>query len=441
MSTPEHPAPYATAPAASRASPPAADAPGQDPPPAPHDAQECARRIAALRALVEAGIQISATLSLDVALQRLVDVGRGVLGARYAAIGEIDPDTCHLNRFLYSGLDPATAAAIGTLPRGHGILGALLHEAKPLRLANLAADPRSVGFPANHPPMRSFLGVPVVARGRVFGRLYFTEKEGADCFSAEDEQLALGLAAQAAVAIENAWLFEEVRQQQEQLVSAQRLSAIGTLAATIGHELRNPLSVISNAAYFLRGKVSSDDPRAARNLELIAQEVRRSTRIIEELLDFSRARPPQPVPISAATLVRETLAHREIPPQVTVETHLAADGPRLFVDPVQMEQALGNLVTNAVEAMPEGGTLRLEATTVEGRTRLQVHDTGVGIAPEHLPRIFEPLFTTKTRGFGLGLALARRVVEAHQGTLRVQSEVGRDTTITLELPPAPPAES
>lgn len=394
----------------------------------------CMRQVANLRALVDAGIQISAELSLDRALQRIVDVGRGVLRARYAALGVVGHEAARLERFLFSGMSEEEARQIGSPPVGKGILGALLREARPLRLKDLTQDPRSVGFPPHHPPMHSFLGVPIIARGRVFGRLYFAEKEGADEFTEEDEQLALALAAQAAVAIENASLFQEVQEQQDQLMRAQRLRDIGALAATIGHELRNPLSTIQNAAFLLDARVPKDDPRVARNLEIIRQEVQRATRIIEDLLEFSRVRPPQPVPVDAAALVQEALSRQELPANILVENAITPGGPKVCVDPVQMEQVLGNLISNAVEAMPDGGTLRLQATQRNGHTLIQVSDTGVGIPPENLTRIFEPLFTTKTRGVGLGLALVRRVVEAHAGNVHVESSVGQGTTITIELP-------
>lgn len=401
------------------------------------------QRVRDLGALVEAGIAITSELSLDKVLQRIVDVARGVLHARYAALGVVDAELKH---FVFSGIDTETQARIGRLPEGRGILGALLREARPLRLRDLTQDPRSVGFPPHHPPMRSFLGVPIISRGRVFGRLYFTEKQGADEFSEEDESLALSLAAQAAVAIENAHLFQETQEQQERLLRAERLSAIGTLAATVSHELRNPLSVINNAVFFLSTKVSREDPRVVRNLEIICREVQTATHVIEDLLDFARSRPPQVTPVAAELLVRDALSRQQVPENVRVENLVPKGLPPLCVDPGQMQQVLSNLIENAVHAMPDGGILRLEGAAKSGRATLRLSDTGVGIAPENLSRIFEPLFTTRSRGVGLGLALVRRALEAHGGRVSVESEVGKGTTFILDLPtveadrkPIPPA--
>ncbi|MBI1987395.1 MAG: GAF domain-containing protein [Nitrospinae bacterium] len=394
------------------------------------------QRVRDLAALVEAGIAITSELSLDKVLQRIVDVARGVLRAHYAALGVVAEGDAQLERFFVSGIDAETQAQIGLLPVGRGILGALLREGKPLRLRDLTKDPRSVGFPPHHPPMRSFLGVPIISRGRVFGRLYFTEKQDEDEFSEEDESLALSLAAQAAVAIENARLFQETQEQQERLLRAERLSAIGTLAATVSHELRNPLSVINNAVFFLSTKVPRDDPRVVRNLEIIRREVQTATHVIEDLLDFARSRPLHVTPVEAELLVRDTLIRQQMPVNMHVENLVPKELPPLCVDPGQMQQVLSNLIENAMQAMPDGGTLRLEGAAGGGRATLRVSDTGVGIAPENLSRIFEPLFTTRSRGVGLGLALVRRMVEAHGGHVSVESEVGKGTTFILELPTA-----
>jgi signal transduction histidine kinase len=178
-----------------------------------------------VQALVEAGIALSSELSLDALLQRLVETAAELTGARYAALGVIDAAGRELERFVTHGVDPETHAAIGDLPRGRGILGVLIREARPLRLHSITEDARSVGFPPNHPPMRTFLGVPIVLRGVAYGNLYLTEKaDGAD-FADEDEELVALLASQAAVAIENARLYESSRAWIRQLESIDEISA------------------------------------------------------------------------------------------------------------------------------------------------------------------------------------------------------------------------
>jgi signal transduction histidine kinase len=202
-----------------------------------------------LRGLVDAGIALSSELSLDDLLQKLAETAAWLTGARYAALGVIDETGTALERFLTTGIAPETHAAIGELPRGRGILGVLITDATPLRLESIADDPRSVGFPANHPPMRGFLGVPILLRGRAYGNLYLTEKaEGP--FTAEDQELVETLASQAAVAIENARLYADATNWSAQL---EALNEVGTaLAGEI--ELPRLLQLICRR---LRGLISA----------------------------------------------------------------------------------------------------------------------------------------------------------------------------------------
>jgi two-component system, NarL family, sensor histidine kinase DevS len=182
------------------------------------------RETGRLRALVETGIAINSELSLDGVLERIVEAAARVTGARYAALGVIDPTGSGLERFVTYGLTPEVETQIGSPPHGRGILGVLIHDQRPLRLHDLAQDPRSVGFPPGHPPMRSFLGVPIMLRGVAFGNLYLTEKDAGD-FTDEDEDLVALLAAQAAVAVENARLYEAATAWSQQLESLNELGA------------------------------------------------------------------------------------------------------------------------------------------------------------------------------------------------------------------------
>jgi signal transduction histidine kinase len=182
-----------------------------------------------LRALFEAGLAVSSELSLEALLRRLVEAAAELTGARYAALGVIDASGSELEQFITHGIDDDLRAEIGAPPRGRGILGVLIREAKPLRLHDLAEDPRSVGFPPGHPPMHSFLGVPIMLRGVAYGNLYLTEKESGEDFTDEDAELVTLLAGQAAVAIENARLYEASARWSRQL---QSLEEVGNALAT-----------------------------------------------------------------------------------------------------------------------------------------------------------------------------------------------------------------
>src|SRR6266545_4175228 len=176
--------------------------------------------------LLEAGMTLASQLSLPAILQRLADLAVELTEARYGALGVLGRDGMLVD-FITTGMTEDQRRAIGHLPVGRGILGVLIRDVRPLRLVDLTQDPRSVGFPPNHPPMRSFLGAPVVARGLVYGNLYLTEKQGAEEFSFEDEAALTVLAAQAGVAIDNARLYEEAQQR------SRRLEALRELAGAI----------------------------------------------------------------------------------------------------------------------------------------------------------------------------------------------------------------
>ncbi len=195
-----------------------------------------------LRAIVDAGVALASELSLDAVLQKIVETAAELTGARYAALGVIDPSGQALERFVVTGIDEETQAAIGDVPRGRGILGALIQDAKPLRLENLAEDPRSVGFPPNHPPMRAFLGVPILLRGVAYGNLYLTEKADGAPFTAEDEELTTMLSSQAAVAIENARLYEAATRWLTQLESLNEIAS--ALASEV--ELSRVLELVAS---------------------------------------------------------------------------------------------------------------------------------------------------------------------------------------------------
>ena len=170
---------------------------------------------------------------------------------------------------------------------------------------------------------------------------------------------------------------------------------------------------------------------------MIAGEVRNSDKIVADLLDFARSRPPQVERIEAAQLIDQVLAKHDPPPQVEVTTQCADDLPPLLVDPQQIGMVLGNLVTNAYQAMSYGGTLTIAARRDSKGVAISVTDTGYGISPEHMDQLFEPLFTTKARGVGLGLAICKKLVEGHGGSIQVTSQPGEGSTFTIVLPAAP----
>lgn len=247
----------------------------------------------------------------------------------------------------------------------------------------------------------------------------------------------------------------ELQDAQEELVRKERLAVLGQLAGGLGHELRNPLGAIKNAAYFLNMVLENPESEVKQALEIMEKEVDTSERVISSLLGFAHPKPPTRRKVDINHVVQEALSRTRAPENVQVVSELGEGLPTLLADPDQLGQVFGNIIVNAVQAMPEGG--RLVVRTMEERERgdrgsiaaspcllVSVSDTGVGMSEEILRKLFEPLLTTKAKGLGLGLALSKILVEAHGGTIEVASpstelgtsEEGKGSTLTVRLPAA-----
>jgi signal transduction histidine kinase len=226
----------------------------------------------------------------------------------------------------------------------------------------------------------------------------------------------------------------ELLEAQEQLVRREKLAILGQLAGGVGHELRNPLGVISNASYFLKLTLPSADTTTKEYLEILASEVRNAEKIISDLLDLSLVRPAEKEGIAASELVAQAEERQPPPKNVRVKILIGSGLPPAYADPRQIVQVLVNLITNAYQAMPEGGSLTLSAQAGKDTVAISVADTGCGIPPENLTKIFDPLFTTRTRGIGLGLAISKNLAEANGGRIEVKSKPGKGSTFTLSLP-------
>jgi signal transduction histidine kinase len=240
----------------------------------------------------------------------------------------------------------------------------------------------------------------------------------------------------------------ELSEAQDQLVLAGKMAAIGTLVAGLSHELNNPIGVILGSAQVLLESVDPNQPMA-RALAKIERQARRCASLVNALLDFSRQRTPTREPLEPATLF-ERVAHLAggHPRRHQVRLALMPDAglPMIDVCATEIESALLNLIGNAFDATPSGGSIEVRAVAAANGGRagvqLSVRDTGAGIPGDVLPRIFDPFFTTKEvgKGTGLGLSLTRKIVEAHDGRIDVETCVGAGTTIRLWLPAAARAE-
>jgi signal transduction histidine kinase len=225
---------------------------------------------------------------------------------------------------------------------------------------------------------------------------------------------------------------------QEELVRRERLAVLGQLAGSVSHELRNPLGVIQNSVYYLK-LVLPEEERVRKHLAILDRQVAAATGIISSMLDFARTTLPSRGSADLNALVRDAVERLLVPETIRVEQSLSEGLAPVMVDADHFRLILDNLLSNAVQAMPDGGVLRVSTRWAGGRMETSVEDTGRGIAPEHLERIFEPLFTTKSKGIGLGLSLVKRLTEANDGTIRVESTLGGGARFTVELAGAPQA--
>jgi PAS domain S-box-containing protein len=337
---------------------------------------------------------------------------------------------------------------------------AALRTGCPIDAGDAVNDPRTAEFAEYYlRPLgiAAMLDVPCRVAGRVVGIVCHEHRGAPRVWDVEEQSFATAIAGFASMAMEtherrlaeervramNDQLERMVDERTRQLVEAQdelvrreKLAILGQLSGSVGHELRNPLGVMSNAVYFLKMVLTGADETTREYLEIIRHEIDNSLRIISDLLDFARTKTPQIAAVAVRELVEENLGRCTLADNVRVALDMPDSLPLLSVDPLQLGQVLQNLFTNAVQAMPGGGELRVTAVEAGRFVELAVSDTGEGISPENMKKLFQPLFTTKARGIGLGLVVCRNLVEANHGEIGVSSRPGEGTTFTLTLPVA-----
>jgi two-component system, NarL family, sensor histidine kinase DevS len=396
-----------------------------------------------LERLVTTTSALIAETSLEGALDRIVLVAADVIGARYAAVGVLGPDGRLLERFVTYGIDGATRARIGPPPRGHGILGLVIREARPIRLPDLARHPDSYGFPPHHPEMHSFLGVPIVGRRGAYGNLYLTEKLGAEVFSEEDEHIAVQLAATAAAVVENARLHEESARLLEEVQLLHRTRE--RFFAMVNHELRNSLAAVYGWSEMLvRKKDPTTVPRAAFEVLDSAQQ---AIGLINDLLDLSRLDEDRLKPVIRA-VDPASVAHKALSRmtptaagKAALQLEVDADLPACNTDASRVEQILVNLMGNAIQHCAPGGAVRMQVSARNGLVCFTVDNDGPGVPAEEVERIFDIYVSRKegdVQGVGLGLPLSRRLARLLGGELRAVSLPGQGRFV-LELPAARPS--
>jgi signal transduction histidine kinase len=302
-------------------------------------------------------------------------------------------------------------------------------------------DPDAIGLAASLAARQVEVCAPLIAQERLIGFLLLGEKRSREIFSVEDLQLLFTMATGVAVALENARLYEELRNSQIMLARTDRLAAVGTLAAGIAHEIRNPLVAVQTFVQLLPEQIDDLEFRTTF-LELTNSELARVSTLINDLMTFAR---PSPALLDEADLnelaaqVVRLLAGQAKKREVTLTARLAPEDLRCVVDQGQIKQIFMNLLMNALQATPAGGAVTISTSAVretegEGYCLIEVHDTGSGISPEQKEQIFDPFFTTKDSGVGLGLFITHQIIKEHGGSIDVESEVGQGTRFLIRLP-------
>jgi signal transduction histidine kinase len=419
--------------------------------------KEREEQIQRLHDLHAAGLAVTSDLDLGELLNRVAEEARKLTGAEYAALGVMNADMTGLSQFITSGMSEEDAARMGPPPKGGGLLGAVIREGKTIRLEDASRDPRASGAPKGHPSQSSFLGVPVRVRDQVIGNLYLINKAGDEPFTEQDETIVEMLAAQAAVAIENARLFEESERLLAELAVAHR--ARNLLHAYVSHDLRNALHGVSLWAERLeQGASGAAGPFPPEDAAEIARKILRGSghalRLVRDVLDLARLEEGRlqtwPRRVVVSDLIEaaiDSISPEAERREVGLQYESGKDRLELVADPDRVLQITLNLLRNAVKFSSAGTTVALGATSGngnplgeegEGWVSIWVRDEGPGIAQEDLERIWGEFQQVNPeageRGTGIGLALSRQLAEHMGGALTVESTLGEGSRFTLWIP-------
>ena len=401
-----------------------------------------------------AALAISTVQEPEMVFRAVLEAARETLGAAYGAVATWSEDGETITRLEVAGVDPDDMMErVGRRPSGIGVRAAAMRLGRPVRIRDLGASPDFAGFPPGHPPMASFLAVPIPHHGVGSATLYVANKIDDEEFSEADETIAVALATHAAVCLDNARVNAQARAlvhdlDQANLELVKASDAKSRFLASVAHELRTPLHAI-----LISSELVHDPPAGPladgeiRRLGLtIESSGRHMVHLIDDLVDLARIesgrldiRPTQVMLGDALGEIASDLAHVAEARGISL---VLPEGraTSVYADPVRLRQILTNLISNALKFTEAGGGVWVDAVSSRTAIRISVRDTGIGIAPQDLDRAFvafEQVSGTSTPGAGLGLAISRSLAELHGGTLTVASEPGVGSTFTLTLPRRP----
>ncbi|ADO75825.1 GAF domain-containing protein [Stigmatella aurantiaca] len=410
---------------------------------------EVRRRADDLALIQEVGRNMVATLEMDLLMQIGVEGLSLIAGVPEAMLMLLDSTGQRLEIRATVRQGPEVLGyTLPIWPPDSSLAAAALNGRAPVLVQDMSQDPRVYQELKRMTGGTAALVLPLVVRERAIGVAVLLEKKGPRQFTPSELERASAIANQLALALEQARLIEDLKKSyaelaraQQQLVQRERLAALGELSAVVAHEVRNPLGAIFNSVATIRRMVGPFHPSLPL-VDIVGEEADRLNRIVDDLLNFARPPSPSPMPVPLRKLLEDVVrgAMADASNNIRVEWALEPDVPPVLADERMIRQAFLNLAINSVQAMLQGGTLRVGARRVPGpRHEVQVEftDTGSGIPSDVRARIFEPFFTTKAKGTGLGLALVKRIVEAHAGSVSLESQPGQGTTFRLLLPSEP----
>ncbi len=408
-------------------------------------------RDAAIIATYEAALAVASNLDLSVLLQRIADLAREVVPSLYSALGVAD-DSGRITEFFTSGISAEERELLGPIPEGHGLLGELVKHRVPMLVPDIPSHPHSYGFPPNHPPMKTLLGVPILFGSRAIGNLYLTDKLHGALYDQQDLEIIQMLALHAASAIDRAQLYRQLEAahraaiaQRDQLLAAEQLK--DDFLSLVSHEFRTPLTAIHGGARLLASDNDRIDAETRRELlDDIVTESDRLDRMLANMLSLAAMMAgrltPSTEPLLLGPFIRKLVQESAArSPDYEFEITIPADLPPAEADAELLSQVMRNLYENAVKYTPGSGRIVTSAASSNGTITLRVSDNGGGIAPEHVTTVFErfrrPGADPGIRGMGLGLYLSRLLIDVQGGKIWAESEgIGKGATFVIEIPVA-----
>ena len=388
------------------------------------------QRAEELSALFTVGKSIAGTLNLERVLHQVVEEAARLMNTKICSLMLLTEDGVELIiEAVYGGSPDYTDRE--NLSVEEALIGQVIRTKQPLTVMDVREE-ELYRHPdlASREGLCSLLSVPMIARGRAIGVLN-TYKSTRHRFAESEIQLLSSMADLAAIAIENARLYEQMMVLEERIRRIEKLGVLGELSVGVAHEIRNPLTIIKMLVHGLRAEYEEN-----QDMGIIASEIDRMNGIVTRFLNYARPAESVSEEVDLNVLLDGTVqlvGHRIRRQQIEVERRYE-ELPTVQADPDQIEQVLLNLLLNALDAMPEGGMLSFTTRAVDGYVEARIRDTGPGIPEEIRDHLFQPFITTKSDGLGLGLSIVRRIVDEHHGDVRVEADDGTGTEFILTLP-------